>query len=260
MRTMEKIKKAGTVIVSLTLLVLVWEAVVLTGRYEPSLLPSPFKVLKGIGEMIQDGTLATHFQVSMFRFLTGYLAASVSGIVLGLILGSYGKVWAFIDPVVQVLRPVSPIAWFPFIVLWFGIGDLPAVVIIFIAAFYPVLLSTISGVRKIDPIYLKVAQNFGIKQPYLLPKIVFPAAFPMITNGLYMALGSAWVFLVAGEMVGAQSGLGYLIIDARNSIRSDLVLAGIICIGVTGLLLDKTIRILENRVEKQWGMSSKRVS
>lgn len=158
----------------------------------------------------------------------------------------------------QVLRPVSPIAWFPFIVLWFGIGDLLAVVIIFIAAFYPVLLSTISGVSKVDPVYLKVAQNFGIKQPYLLSKIIFPAAFPMITNGLYMALGSAWVFLVAGEMVGAQSGLGYLIIDARNSIHPDLVLAGIICIGVTGLMLDKTIRLLESWVEKQWGISSER--
>lgn len=259
MRTMEKIKKAGTVVVSLTLLALIWQMVVLTGRYESSLLPSPFKVLEGIGELISDGTLATHFQVSLLRFLTGYLTASVAGIVLGLILGYYGKVWAFIDPVVQVLRPVSPIAWFPFIVLWFGIGDLPAVVIIFIAAFYPVLLSTISGVRKVDPMYLKVAQNFGIKQPHLLTKIIFPAAFPLIINGLYMALGSAWVFLVAGEMVGAQSGLGYLIIDARNSIRPDLVLAGIICIGVTGLLLDKTIRLLERRVQKQWGMSSEKV-
>lgn len=258
MRTMEKMKKIGTVIVSLTLLILIWEMVFLTGRYEPSLLPSPFEVLKGIGELINDGTLASDFQVSLLRFMIGYLAASVSGIVLGLILGYYGKVWDFIDPVVQVLRPVSPIAWFPFIVLWFGIGDLPAIVIIFIAAFYPVLLSTISGVRKVDPIYLKVAQNFGIKQPHLLTKIIFPAAFPLITNGLYMALGSAWVFLVAGEMVGAQSGLGYLIIDARNSIRSDLVLAGIICIGVTGLLLDKTIRLLENWVQKQWGMSSER--
>lgn len=258
MRKMEKMKKIGTIIVSLTLLILIWEIVVLTGRYESSLLPSPFEVLKGIGEVINDGTLANDFQVSLFRFIVGYLAASVSGILLGLILGYYGKVWAFIDPVVQVLRPVSPIAWFPFIVLWFGIGDLPAIVIIFIAAFYPVLLSTISGVRKVDPIYLKVAQNFGIKQPHLLTKIIFPAAFPLITNGLYMALGSAWVFLVAGEMVGAQSGLGYLIIDARNSIRSDLVLAGIICIGVTGLLLDKTIRLLENWVQKQWGMSSER--
>jgi len=247
------------VIVSLILVILIWEMVILTGRYELSLLPSPFKVLEGIGELIRDGTLATNFKVSLLRFLIGYLTASFAGIVLGLILGSYRKIWAFIDPVVQILRPISPIAWFPFIVLWFGIGDLPAVVIIFIASFYPVLLSTISGVNKVDPMYLKVAQNFGIKQPYLLSKIIFPAAFPLITNGLHMALGSAWVFLVAGEMVGAQSGLGYLIIDARNSIRPDLVLAGIICIGVTGLILDKIIRLLENWVEKQWGISSERM-
>jgi len=200
---MGKLRKVGTVILSLILVILIWEMVVLTGRYELSLLPSPFRVFEGIGELIRDGTLATHFQVSLLRFLIGYLTASVAGIVLGLILGSYSKIWAFIDPVVQILRPISPIAWFPFIVLWFGIGDLPAVVIIFIASFYPVLLSTISGVSKVDPMYLKVAQNFGIKQPYLLSKIIFPAAFPLITNGLHMALGSAWVFLVAGEMVGA---------------------------------------------------------
>lgn len=213
--------------------------------------------MEGIDELIRDGTLATHFQVSLLRFLIGYLTASVAGIALGLILGSYGKIWVFIDPVVQILRPISPIAWFPFIVLWFGIGDLPAVVIIFIASFYPVLLSTISGVSEVNPMYLKVVQNFGIKQPYLLSKIIFPASFPPITNGLHMALRSAWVFLVAGEMVRAQSGLGYLIIDARNSIRPYLVLAGIICIGVTGLILDKTIRSLKNWVEKQWGISQK---
>lgn len=255
---MERIKKVWTVVVSFILVISIWEMVVLTGRYESSLLPSPFKVLEGIGELIKDGTLATHFQISLLRFLIGYLAASVAGIVLGLIFGSYNKIWVFVDPVVQVLRPISPIAWFPFIVLWFGIGNLPAVVIIFIAAFYPILLSTISGVSKVDSTYLKVAQNFGVKQPYLLSKIIFPAAFPLITNGLYMALGSAWIFLVAGEMVGAQSGLGYLIIDARNSIRPDLVLAGMVSIGLTGLILDKTIRLLESWIIKQWGASSKR--
>ena len=103
-----------------------------------------------------------------------------------------------------------------------------------------------------------MADNFGIRQPQMLFKIVLPAAFPLIANGLHIALGSAWVFLVAGEMVGAQSGLGYLIIDARNSLRSDLVLAGIIFIGVLGLLLDRLIRLLESSIEKQWGISQRR--
>jgi NitT/TauT family transport system permease protein len=252
------LKKALKVVISLSVLIGIWQLAVMSGKYQPSLLPSPAKVLSGMWELIKDGSLLNHFKVSLIRFFIGYLASIAAGITLGLILGRNKRVWSFIEPVVQVLRPVSPIAWFPFIVLWFGIGDAPAIVIIFIAGFYPILLSTVSGVGNVDGIYLKVADNFGIRQPQMLFKIIFPAAFPLIVNGLHLALGSAWVFLVAGEMVGAQSGLGYLIIDARNSLRSDLVLAGIIFIGALGLLLDRLIRLLETAIEKQWGISQRR--
>ncbi|HEX3047504.1 MAG TPA: ABC transporter permease [Bacillota bacterium] len=240
--------------IGFSILLLAWEGLVISGRFNKSLLPSPLKVLKGMVELFQDGVLITHIQVSLSRFAAGYLTAVCAGIILGLFLGWFHKVWSFLDPVVQVLRPISPIAWFPFIVLWFGIGDLPAMVIIFIAAFYPILLATVAAVGKVDPIYFKVAQNFGIKQPLILTKIVLPAAFPYITIGLHIALGSAWVFLVAGEMVGAQSGLGYLIIDARNNLRADLVLSGIILIGVLGLLLDKMIKIIEKWIGRKWGI------
>jgi len=252
---MDLLKKTVKVVISIFVLIGIWELVVLTGRYEQSLLPSPAGVLTGMAELIKDGALLTHFKVSLVRFLIGYLAAVITGITLGLMLGWNKSVWSFIDPVVQVLRPVSPIAWFPFIVLWFGIGDAPAVVTIFIAGFYPILLSTVSGVGNVDTVYLKVADNFGIRQPQLLFKIILPAAFPLIANSLHIALGSAWVFLVAGEMVGAQSGLGFMIIDARNSLRSDLVLAGIIFIGISGLLLDRLIKILESGIKRQWGVS-----
>ena len=253
---MNIIKKSFHVLVSISVLVGIWQIVCATGRYEPSLLPSPMDVVRSMKELLEDGTLILHIQVSMIRFLIGYITASIAGIVLGLILGWYQKLWAFIDPIVQVLRPISPIAWFPFIVLWFGIGDAPAIVIIFIAAFYPVLLSTVNGIRKVDQVYLKVAQNFETNQFQLLTKIVLPAAFPMIANGLHMALGSSWVFLVAGEMVGAQSGLGYLIIDARNSLRLDLVLAGIIFIGLSGLILDMIIKKVEKNIESKWGVQN----
>lgn len=153
----------------------------------------------------------------------------------------------------QLLRPISPTAWMPFIVLLFGIGDVPAVVIIFIAAFFPVLLSTVAAVGNIDSIYLKVSQNFGIRQPALMWKVIFPAAFPQIANGIHLALGTAWIFLVAGEMVGAQSGLGYQIIDARNNVRADILLATILVIGLIGLLLDTALKMLEKRILKAWG-------
>lgn len=207
-----------------------------------------------MAELVRDGTLLEHITVSLYRFSVGYLSAIAAGIILGLIFGWFQRLWGVFDPVVQILRPISPIAWFPFIVLWFGIGNLPAIVIIFIAAFFPVLLSTVSSVSKVDQVYLKVARNYGIRQPHIFTKIIFPASFPFIANGLHIALGSAWVFLVAGEMVGAQSGLGFLIIDARNNLRSDLVLAGILFIGVSGLILDKLIRLLEKWVGKNWGI------
>lgn len=251
---MSKLRKAINILVGLLLLLAVWQGVVLSGRYDSSMLPSPLKVLQGMNELVVDGTLLTHISVSMYRFSMGYLAAIAAGIVLGLILGWFNQLWGIIDPIVQVLRPISPIAWFPFIVLLFGIGDLPAIVIIFIAAFYPILLSTVSSVKKVDQVYLKVAKNFGIKQPQILTKIVFPAVFPSIATGLHIALGSAWVFLVAGEMVGSQSGLGFLIIDARNNLRADLLLSGIIFIGLAGLVLDKAIGVLEKWVGRHWGV------
>ncbi|MBY0122746.1 ABC transporter permease [Bacillus sp. S/N-304-OC-R1] len=253
---MESTKKLINVLLGFIILVAVWQIIIVAGNYDGALLPSPLKVWQGIVSMIKDGSLFVHLQVSLIRFMIGYLSAVITAVILGLIFGRALALWNILDPIVQVLRPVSPIAWSPFIVLWFGIGDIPAIVIIFIAAFFPVLLSTVSAVKKIDLTYLKIAQNFEIKKIHLLVKIILPAAFPFIANGLHIALGTAWIFLVAGEMVGAQSGLGYLIVDARNSMRLDLVLAGIIFIGVSGLLLDKAIGLFENWVNKQWGRAN----
>ncbi|MFJ7732029.1 ABC transporter permease [Lysinibacillus sp. NPDC097231] len=246
-------KKIGPILLGLILLLGIWQLVTVMGRHDAALFPPPLNVLSALLEMIKDGSIFEHIQISLFRFFSGYLLAVIVAVVLGLFLGRWVRVWAVLDPIVQVLRPVSPIAWSPFIVLWFGIGNMPAIVIIFIAAFFPVLLSTVSAVKKVDDVYLRVAANFEMSQFNLLRKIVFPAAFPMIANGLHMALGSAWIFLVAGEMVGAQSGLGFLIVDARNSLSLDLVMAAIIVIGVLGLLLDKAIRYFESWVAKIWG-------
>lgn len=250
---MSRLKSIGNMLLGFMLLIIVWQLVLIIGNYEAALFPPPLEVGQAMLEMIVDGSIFEHLRVSFMRFFIGYLLSVTVAILLGLLLGRLPKFWAIIDPVVQVLRPVSPIAWSPFIVLGFGIGDIPAIVIIFIAAFFPVLLSTVSAVRKIDKTYLRVAQNFEIKQSQLLWKIIFPAAFPFIANGLHIALGSAWIFLVAGEMVGAQSGLGFLIVDARNSLSLDVVLAGIIFIGVSGLILDKGIKWFEAWVAKQWG-------
>lgn len=247
------VKKLSPIAIGFILLLIFWQFAILIGGHQAALFPPPLKVGEALLAIISDGSLFVHIQISLFRFFSGYLAAVIVAIFLGLLLGRSTLVWKVVDPIVQVLRPVSPIAWSPFIVLWFGIGNMPAIVIIFIAAFFPVLLSTVSAVKKVDKTYLRIASNFEMSPFETLRKVVLPASFPMIANGLHMALGSAWIFLVAGEMVGAQSGLGFLIIDARNSLSLDLVMACIVVIGVLGLALDKGIHYFESWVNRIWG-------
>lgn len=246
-------KKIMNIAIGLGILLLVWQIASMSGQSGKTTIPSISEVVEAINDLISSGILLDDIAISLYRFFVGYLCAAVSAIILGLIFGWFEKLWNIFDPIVQVIRPISPIAWFPFIILGFGIGNLPAIVIIFIAAFFPVLLSTVSAVRKIDKIYLKVADNFEIKGIKFMTKIVLPSIFPYIANALHIALGSAWIFLVSGEMVGAQSGLGFLIIDARNNLRFDILLAGIIFIGVIGLILDKLIGQAEKTINVKWG-------
>lgn len=250
---MKKLRSIKNVVVAFGALIILWQIVFTVSGFNPALFPSPILAGKALGKMVLDGSIFINIGASMYRFVLGYISAIVVAVLLGLLLGWFKGVFQYINPIVQLLRPISPMAWMPFIVLWFGIGDIPAIVIIFIAAFFPVLLSTVSAVGGIDPIYLKVSKNFGIKQPEILWKVILPAAFPQIANGIHLALGTAWVFLVAGEMVGAQSGLGYLIIDSRNNLRADVLIATIIVIGLIGLLLDTLLKKLEKRVLGLWG-------
>lgn len=250
---MKYINALKRISISFAIFIILWQIVFSISNFNESLFPAPVRVGQALMEMISSGALFVDIQTSMYRFAAGYISAVGTAIALGLVLGWFSNVFAYMNPVIQLLRPISPMAWMPFIVLWFGIGDIPAIVIIFIAAFYPVLLSTVAAVGNVDRTYLKVAANFGIKQPHILTKIIFPAAFPQIASGLHMALGTAWVFLVAGEMVGAQSGLGFLIIDSRNNLRADSLLSTIIVIGIIGLVLDTLIKQLERWIFTRWG-------
>lgn len=250
---MKKLLSLKNIVISLVLLLIVWQLAFWGSDFNSALFPSPLQAFNALTEMVSNGILFTHIGASMYRFAAGYVSSVIIAVLLGLILGRLPKVFQYINPAVQLLRPISPMAWMPFIVLWFGIGDIPAIVIIFIAAFFPVLLSTVSAVGGIDTIYLKVSENFGIRQPQIMWKVIFPASFSQIANGIHLALGTAWVFLVAGEMVGAQSGLGYLVIDARNNLRADILFADIIVIGLIGLLLDTLLKVAEKRIIKAWG-------
>lgn len=250
---MKQILKLRYIILSFAGFILLWYILASVSTVNETLFPKPLTVGKALVELFANGTMGANIGASLYRFSVGYLISVVTAAVLGLLIGWFKPLYGYLRPILQIIRPIAPVAWMPFIVLFIGIGDIPAIVIIFIAGFFPVLLSTISAVRNIDPVYLKVAKNFGVKQPAVLFKIVFPAVFPQIANSLHIALGSAWIFLVSGEMVGAQSGLGYMIIDARNNIRMDHLLAAMLVIGILGFILDSLIGKFEKVIMKAWG-------
>ena len=193
--------KALKGVASFAVLLAIWQALAVSGWFPSSLFPGPVSVAQALVDRASSGQLVLDIGASMYRFFIGYLIACVSAVLLGLVMGWCTRAWDFLNPVVQFLRPISPVAWLPFIVLWLGIGDIPAIVAIFLAAFFPVLLSTVG----------------------------------------------------AGEMAGTQSGLGFLIVDARNNLRTDELLAAIVVIGLLGVLLDWIIKQFEACVNRVWG-------
>jgi NitT/TauT family transport system permease protein len=224
--------------------------------YPPEQFPGPLQVALAIRELVEAGRLLRDIGISLLRLGIAYSGAVCCAVPLGLFLGRCKMCLRGIDPLVQLLRPISPIAWFPLAVLWFGIGNAPAIFIIFIAAFFPVLVATVGAVRTIPESYYKVSRNFGAKPGLVFRSIIIPAAFPGIMTGLHIALGTAWIHLVAGEMLGADSGLGFLIIDARNFLRTDLIMAGMILVGLLGLILNSLISLAEHFINRQWGRAA----
>jgi NitT/TauT family transport system permease protein len=236
------------------LFVCVWHAgVVISGS---PIFPKPGQVLMGMVELTQKGVMAKYIVASLFRVSAGFLLALVIGIPLGLLLGWFIRAFHAFNPAIQVLRPISPIAWIPVAILWFGVSDLAPIFLIFLASLFPITTATIAAVQNIPVIYLRAARNFGVKRLALFKKVVFPAALPQIITGIRIALGVAWLVVVAAEMIAVNSGLGYLIIDARNAgMRYDLVVAGMVLIGLTGLVLDFLVKRLERLEEVRWGFN-----
>lgn len=223
--------------------IVIWHfAVVLSGT---TVFPTPFKVLTGTFDLLRRGVLLKYVVASLFRVSAGFLSALLIGVPLGLLIGWFTRAFSAFNPLIQVLRPISPIAWTPIAILWFGVSDLAPIFLIFLASLFPITTSSIAAVQNIQLIHLRAAQNFGVKGLKLFTKVVFPATLPQIITGVRLALGIAWMVVVAAEMIAVNSGLGYLIIDARNAgMRYDLVVAGMALIGLIGLTLDIIVRRL----------------
>ena len=216
--------------------------------------PSPLSVEKGLAQLIHKHVLWADIGDSLRRVALGFGMAAVVGIPLGLTLGWYPALNQVVNPVIQILRPISPIAWIPVAIIFFGVGDRPAVFLIFLSAFFPILVACVSGVSNVPAIFRRAGRNFGLSRTEILARVVFPAALPQILIGLRIALGVAWLVVVAAEMIAVDSGLGYLVIDSRNSgKRYDLVVAAMLVIGLIGLTLDLGFRWLEKIRSVRWG-------
>jgi NitT/TauT family transport system permease protein len=214
-----------------------------------SLIPGPLMVVRAIVELAARGLLLKYVVASLFRVTWGYLGALLLAVPAGMALGLSRRGEMALNPLLQLLRPISPLAWIPIAILWFGVGDLSAVFLIFIASFLPLTLATMKAVHDIDPVHLSAARNFGLPPQLLLREVLLPAILPQLLVGMRITVGIAWLVVVAAEMIAVNSGLGFLIIDARNAgNRYDLVVAGMVLIGLIGVALDLLVRRAEQRI------------
>ena len=258
-----KWREIGAGLIVPVILISLWQIVTSFGWVNPQILPSPWAVvLKWLeyaspleafdpasmsriawlfsGELIRD-TLG-----SMYRVLVGFVVGAGLALPLGLAMGSSQRVYAWMNPLLQVLRPIPPIAYIPLSILWFGLGNPPAIFLISIGAFFPVLMNTIAGVRHVDSIYIRAARNLGASQTTMFLRVMLPAAVPYILSGVRIGIGTAFIVVIVSEMIAVNNGLGFRILEAREYFWSDKIIAGMISIGMLGLAIDLAMNKLNN--------------
>lgn len=243
----------------------VWQLAAVLGWINPQVLPSPLAVVQKwieyllpnepyvpaahswlawavSGELIRD-TIS-----SMIRVVGGFVVGAGLALPLGLAMGSNARVYAWLNPLVQVVRPIPPIAYIPLAILWFGLGNPPAIFLIALGAFFPVLMNTIAGVRQVDGIYLRAARNLGANQRTMFRRVMLPAAVPYILSGVRIGIGTAFIVVIVSEMIAVNNGLGFRILEAREYFWSDKIIAGMISIGMLGLAIDIGMNKLNNHL------------
>jgi NitT/TauT family transport system permease protein len=246
----------GRVAVPLAL-VLGWEVFSRSGVLPAALLPAPSRVLMSLGDWIFgfDETTqnnAAHWHIdaaaSTLRVFAGYGIAAASGILLGIAIGWWRWVETTIEPTIQLLRPVPPVSWIPLAIIWFGIANKPAIFLVFLASFFPILINTIHGVKTTDRNLIRAAAMMGATELQMLRYVVLPASLPSIFAGLRISIGVAWMLTVTAEMVAVKSGLGYVLWDSYYFLRYDLVIAAMISIGLLGYLSDLALKAVMSSV------------
>jgi NitT/TauT family transport system permease protein len=234
--------------IGIVIFLALWEALPRLGIVSDAYLSPPSAVIASIAQLVDTGQLWKHMAASLQRSLWGLLLASFSGVVLGLLIGSSRRLAAIVDPVLQLFRQTSAFALFPVFILFLGIGELSKVAIIFWASFWPVLLSTVSGVKQVDRLLVNSALSMGASQRFIFFKVVLPASLPSIFTGVRLAGAYSITALVAAEMIGAHSGLGFLTLNSQETFQIPTMYAGILLLAVLGLVLNYLLALLERRL------------
>ncbi len=249
----DKLKSVAAPIALVAFVVLIWTGVWAAGVFHSSAFPSPLAVVRAFKEEILTGRLANDAVVSLFRVSCGFLIAVALGIPLGVWLGQQLAARLALLPIANFFRNLSPLAWIPVAILWFGVGDASTIFLIFLAAFFPVSLAAMAAVSSIPAVYLRVANDYGLKGAAKLIHVTLPAIMPQVITTLRVTAGLSWLVVVAAEMVAGREGLGFAVMDARNGLRTDLLMVEMIAIGLIGVAIDGVLVRLTKIPSVRWG-------
>jgi ABC-type nitrate/sulfonate/bicarbonate transport system permease component len=246
----ERLRSAGLRVLSVVLFFVLWYGVSIVNArwlhsFNPMLLPGPGAVVVTGIDLVRSGELQRDVAASLYRVVVGFAIASVIGVATGLAVGTWRTLEDLLDPMIELLRPIPPLAFLPMMVLWFGIGEGSKIAFIAYAAFFPVFTTTLEGIKFVDPVLLRAAASLGATQREMFRYVVLPAALPSIVTGLRLAFGLSFFVIVAAEFIAADSGLGYLINDARTFFLVSQMLLGAAVIGIIGFAFNTGLRRLE---------------
>lgn len=231
----------------LAFVILIWHI------FSSEIIPSPMQVLDAFRLIIDNNSLQIGIIDSLYRYGIGLILGVIFGVIIGFIFGYNPKFAQAFDPLFNILRPISPIAWVPIILIIFGIGDLPTIFIIAYSVFFPMVLLSTKAIKDLPSQLILVAKNFGASKLQIFTGVIIPSSFLSLISSLKLAAALAWINLVVGEMLGAQTGLGYMIIDSRNQLRIDILIATIITIGVIGMIINTIFGYIEKVVSRRYG-------
>jgi NitT/TauT family transport system permease protein len=254
--TAERTRSMRRAAVSLLLAAAIYECLARSGIFPAALLPTLSAVARALVDGILDGSLPAHAASTLYRVLFGMSLAVVVGLPLGILMGRFRHVEGFFLPLASALMPIPSLAWVPVFILWFGLGNATAIGIVFYAALFPMLLNAWTGVRAVNPIWLRAAGAMGADERALFWKVIVPGAFPFLVTGLRQAFLRAWIAVVGAEMLAASDwGLGWVIFDAKEFLKADVMLASLAVIGLIGFLFERLVfGSLERATVQRWGM------